>query len=84
MKNLEKTDNRLDRHELIRKLSIAAVAACMVAVGSVVTAFADDPSHRPIALTESGVVIGATTSGVNEFLGIPYAAPPVGDLRWRS
>ncbi|HET6181316.1 MAG TPA: carboxylesterase family protein [Candidatus Sulfotelmatobacter sp.] len=83
MKNLEKTDNRLDRHELIRKLSIAAVAACMVAVGSVVTAFADDPSHPPIALTESGVVIGATTSGVNEFLGIPYAAPPVGDLRWR-
>ena len=39
--------------------------------------------HSPTALTESGVVIGRRTGTVNEFLGIPYAAPPVGALRWR-
>jgi para-nitrobenzyl esterase len=30
-----------------------------------------------------GDVRGATTNEADEFLGIPYAAPPVGDLRWQ-
>jgi para-nitrobenzyl esterase len=83
MKHLERMNNRLDRHELTRKLSIAVVAVLLAALSSVVTAFADDSPHRPIALTESGVVIGATTNSVSQFLGIPYAAPPIGNLRWR-
>ena len=31
----------------------------------------------------SGIVMGETDKEVNAYLGIPYAAPPIGDLRWK-
>ena len=33
--------------------------------------------------TECGNVVGFTNDGAYSFRGIPYASPPVGDLRWR-
>lgn len=38
----------------------------------------------PRTRTEYGEVAGATRDGVHRFLGLPYAAPPVGPLRWRA
>lgn len=34
--------------------------------------------------TEYGAVRGKATGNVRVFQGIPYAAPPVGDLRWQD
>jgi para-nitrobenzyl esterase len=33
--------------------------------------------------TESGTVSGIHSTGLSVYKGIPFAAPPVGDLRWR-
>lgn len=38
----------------------------------------------PRAVVEQGVLIGRTDEGVSSFKGVPFAAPPVGPLRWRA
>jgi para-nitrobenzyl esterase len=37
-----------------------------------------------VVQTPSGPVQGATAESTRQFLGIPYAAAPTGDLRWRA
>ena len=40
-------------------------------------------TDKVVAVTDTGSIVGLRTETMNKFLGIPYAAPPVGDLRWR-
>lgn len=39
---------------------------------------------RVLAATQAGVVSGVRESGLDVYRGIPFAAPPVGGLRWRA
>jgi para-nitrobenzyl esterase len=82
MKNNDKANTELELRWFISRYLLAVAAICVVTLGSAPTASAAD-SARPTALTASGVVIGITAEGIDEFLGIPYAAPPVGNRRWR-
>jgi para-nitrobenzyl esterase len=43
-----------------------------------------DPSDELRVTLEDGVVQGDSAGRSRRFLQIPYAAPPVGDLRWRA
>jgi para-nitrobenzyl esterase len=61
----------------MRIILLAALAATVPT-----TAFAQ--SAGPVARTESGSVRGALESGIASWKGIPFAAPPVGPLRWRA
>src|SRR4051812_20470795 len=45
---------------------------------------ASSSSSAPQLKTRAGVVEGKAEGSVHAFLGIPYAAPPVGDLRWKA
>ncbi|MHB8637174.1 MAG: carboxylesterase/lipase family protein [Fimbriimonadaceae bacterium] len=42
------------------------------------------PAKRVPVRTDSGLVLGAQADGLTVYKGIPFAAPPVGRLRWRE
>jgi para-nitrobenzyl esterase len=53
----------------------------VVVLGSVACGGGGDPLE---VKTDSGVILGVEQAGgVRAWLGVPYAAPPVGDLRWK-
>ena len=41
-------------------------------------------AQTPIVNTTAGKVSGVENNGIQVFKGIPFAAPPVGDLRWKA
>ena len=60
------------------------LAGCALRPGDV-TYLVHSPDARPqVVATEAGPVRGVATPQGRAFLGIPYAAPPVGPLRWRA
>ena len=59
-----------------------ALAVVLVAVVSPLASYGASPALQ--VKIETGTVEGKPSGSVRAFLGIPYATPPVGDLRWKS
>ena len=59
----------------LRKLLLAAVCAALLGTAATVAA--------PVKV-EGGLVEGTVENGLAVYRGIPFAAPPVGNLRWRA
>ncbi len=55
-----------------------------LALASALVAMAQPALAEPQVATESGTVRGADKGSVSEFLGIPFAQPPVGEQRWKA
>jgi para-nitrobenzyl esterase len=60
-------------------VATSLLGACAHGGRGVAEAFDGDP----VVEVEQGTLRGNASEGADAFLGIPYAAPPTGNLRWR-
>ncbi|TDU86829.1 para-nitrobenzyl esterase [Kribbella voronezhensis] len=83
------------RHRLPRRLGVlllaalvsASAAACggaALRVGGTNSRSTTETPPDTVVSTDTGAVRGKLTADARLFQGIPYAAPPVGKLRWAS
>src|SRR5689334_995585 len=73
---------QLGRRMMRKALAVAAAVFSMMAGG----ACAQEPAAPPLPLVkatiDAGPIVGVEHEHANVFRNIPFAAPPVGDLRW--
>ena len=65
-------------------LTSVILALSVAGAGSGAAATGADPDGDAVVKTDSGAVRGTAVAGIHTFLGVPYAAPPTGALRWRA
>ncbi|MCH4147653.1 MAG: carboxylesterase family protein [Prevotella sp.] len=61
----------------MRKQLFITVAALLLSLGA-------SAQSQPQVKTNDGVLEGVNESGIKVFKGVPFAAPPVGEFRWKA
>jgi para-nitrobenzyl esterase len=72
------------RSVLLILIGALVLAGCALHPGTVERVRLASDLSRPVVTLPSGALRGIEGKGIRAFLGVPYAAPPVGDLRWRA
>lgn len=67
----------------VTAVALLATMAAAAASGSTAPGTSGHPGWL-IVMTRDGLLRGEHAEGVGQFLGVPYAAPPVGAQRWRA
>lgn len=67
----------------LRRLIGAGLFAVLLAATAPCSAGGAETDAGPIVTLDSGRALGNASGAIQSFLGIPYARPPIGDLRWR-
>ncbi|BCB82702.1 carboxylesterase/lipase family protein [Phytohabitans suffuscus] len=62
---------------------VAATVAVLLTLTAAPAAAAPRAGEPTVVATASGLLRGSVSGGLRHFDGVPYAAPPVGALRWR-
>lgn len=70
------------RNGVLKGLFLAVGAVALISGDAQPLQAAGKTTDPAVVLTDKGAVRGVIRNGVREFKGIPYAQPPVGDLRW--
>src|SRR5262249_54292161 len=68
----------------LRSTASISMAIAFAAVAFVGAQQLKPNNANPVVTIDSGQLRGSVSDGVVSFRGVPYAAPPVGTLRWRA
>jgi para-nitrobenzyl esterase len=63
--------------------AVSVAATVLVAGAGRAVASPASAGANPIVRIDGGLIRGASVAGAYSFRGLPYAAPPTGNLRWR-
>ena len=76
---------------MIKKTWIAALTVMVMCLFGFTACGDSEPAEETVDTSdavkvtcENGVMLGQTVDGVTSFKGVPYAKPPVDDLRWKA
>ena len=71
---------------IIKKFMKKITLLSLILIKLINATFAQSPKETilPQVNTTNGLLEGMEESGIRSFKGIPFAAPPIGDLRWKE
>ena len=75
----------------LKRLMIAVLALCLIFLAACQSPSSsngtkdDAKANEPVKVVcENGVMLGKTVDCVTSFKGVPFAKPPVNELRWKA